>query len=65
MEYDKIIRAQEEVNMQEVQETKINQEIELTDEYREQINAIHDYEMCIRDSAQWGQSTKLLHHPGK
>ncbi len=44
LEYDKIIRAQEEVNMQEVQETKINQEIELTDEYREQINAIHDYE---------------------
>ena len=30
--------------MQEVQETKNNQEIELTDEYREQINAIHDYE---------------------
>lgn len=44
LEYDKIIRAQEEVNMQEVQETKNNQEIELTDEYREQINAIHDYE---------------------
>lgn len=44
LEYDKIIRAQEEVNMQEVQETKINQEIELTDEYREKINAIHDYE---------------------
>lgn len=30
LEYDKIIRAQEEVNMQEVQETKINQEIEQT-----------------------------------
>lgn len=44
LEYDKIIRAQEEVNMQEVQETKINQEIELTDEYREKINAIYDYE---------------------
>lgn len=46
LEYDKIIRAQEEVNMQEVQETKINQEIELTDEYREQINSIHDYEVA-------------------
>lgn len=46
LEYDKIIRAQEEVNMQEVQETKINQEIELTDEYREKINAIHDYEVA-------------------
>lgn len=30
LEYDKIIRAQEEVNMQEVQETKNNQEIEQT-----------------------------------
>lgn len=44
LEYDKIIRAQEEVNMQEVQETKINQEIELTDEYRRQVSAIYDYE---------------------
>ena len=30
LEYDRIIRAQEEVNMQEVQETKNNQEIEQT-----------------------------------
>ena len=44
LEYDKIIRAQEEVNMQEVQETKNNQEIEQTDEYRRQVSAIYDYE---------------------
>lgn len=31
LEYDRIIRAQEEVNMQEVQETKNNQEIEQAD----------------------------------
>lgn len=46
LEFDKIIRAQEEVNMQEVQETKINQEIELTDEYRRQVSAIYDYEVA-------------------
>lgn len=46
LEYDKIIRAQEEVNMQEVQETKNNQEIEQTDEYRRQVSAIYDYEVA-------------------
>ena len=44
LEYDRIIRAQEEVNMQEMQETKNNQEIEQTDEYRRQVSAIYDYE---------------------
>lgn len=46
MEYDRIIRAQEEVNMQEMQETKNNQEIEQTDEYRRQVSAIYDYEVA-------------------
>lgn len=32
--------------MQEMQETKNNQEIEQTDEYRRQVSAIYDYEVA-------------------